>query len=368
MKYCISCLYPATKPDLWFNDQGLCSACIAFNERKNIDWVQREKEFRELVNYYKSMKFTYDCIVPVSGGKDSHYQILKCLEYDLKILAVTATTCDLTPIGRRNLDNIAKLGVDHIEITPDKQLRKQINKFALMEIGDISWPEHVLIFTVPIIVSIKLDIPFIVWGESPQNEYGGPKGRQGEHILNKQWLQEFGGLNGLRVSDLPFDQDKLDLYRYPIIWKNDPTGIFLGHYHPWDGYNNAVKALKYGFEWNDFSVEGCGFNYENLDNAMTGIHDFFKFIKYGFGRATDLVNNHIRRGNITREEGKQHILQWDGQYPWRYLGKDLGKILNDIEMTKKEFDDCCHNFMNKDIFELKNNMPVRKYDLDLRNA
>lgn len=372
MKYCTNCFYPASKPDLYFSDQGLCSACIAFNERKNIDWAQREKEFVKLIDYINpisSTRFVYDCIVPVSGGKDSHYQVIKCLEYGLKVLAVTATTCDLTPIGRRNLDNISKLGVDHIEITPDKELRKKINKFTLMEVGDISWSEHQLIFTVPFNIANQMNIPLIFFGESPQQEYGGPKGRQNDFIMDNKWLQEFGGLNGLRVSDLPFDQNNLSQYKLRTGNKN-VTACFLGQFFEWDGYKNAITAQKHGFEFFRGCVENSGFEYENLDNYQTGIHDYFKYIKYGFGRATDLVNNHIRRGRMTREQGKDHILYWDGKYKYKYyLGKSIWDILKDINVSKEEYYKIVYSFTNKDLFDVDEaSLPEPKFLDDLKNA
>ena len=129
MKYCITCFYPDTKPDIEFNEDGVCSACIAFNNRNKIDWDKRKKEFIEIVKQIKKNNSgTYDCIVPVSGGKDSTWQVLKMLEYDLKILCVNARTCDFTSIGRKNLDNIKSFGVDLLEFSPDPNTRKKLNK------------------------------------------------------------------------------------------------------------------------------------------------------------------------------------------------------------------------------------------------
>ena len=162
MKYCINCFYPETKPDIEFNDKGVCSACISFDNRNKINWDLREKEFVKIVKKLKKNKNgNYDCIVPVSGGKDSTWQVLKMLEYDLKILCVNARTCDLTPIGKKNLDNIKKFGVDMIEFSPDPITRKKLNRIGLLEVGDISWPEHVGIFTIPINIATKLKISTI---------------------------------------------------------------------------------------------------------------------------------------------------------------------------------------------------------------
>lgn len=358
MIYCKRCLYPDTKPDLMFNAEGICSACTAFEAREKVDWVQREKEFRELINYTKSLKCNYDAIIPVSGGKDSTYQVIKALEYGLNPLAVTATTDHLSNIGRHNLDNISKLGVDHIEVTPNTKLRRKINAYTLREIGDISWAEHVTIFTIPVRIAILFNVPLILWGENPQSEYGGPYQAQEARKLDQRWLQEYGGLNGMRVSDLIdmgfATEQQLKLYTYPKLEQKTTSGLFLGQFFPWDGLENAVIASKNGFKTYYGPVEGVGYDYENLDNHQTGIHDYFKYLKFAFGRATDLVCNHIRRGRITRQQGKEIIMLYDGKYPTTYLGKSLEEILEPLDITINEFLDICNKFANKELFECKN--------------
>lgn len=355
MRYCTKCLYPDTKPDLTFNQAGICSACEAFDARKNINWQARQETFHQMFRNIKG-QFIYDCVIPVSGGKDSTYQVIKALEYGLKPLAVTATTDDLSIIGRRNLNNISKLGVDHIEVSVNSKVRRKLNKFTLMEIGDISWAEHVTIFTIPVKEAKLRSIPYILWGENPQNEYGGPNDDAiNIDELGQNWLQEFGGLNGLRVSDIidanVATPDDMWQYRMPDArFGTFPKGLFLGHYFPWDGKENAHIAAEHGFEFNPGPVEGCGERYENLDNHQTGIHDYFKYLKFGFGRATDLACNNIRRGRISRDEGKEFILEFDGQFPRTYLGKPLEDILKRIDVTMDEFIATCDKFTNKDIF------------------
>ena len=136
IRFCARCLYPETKPDLWFDDRGVCSACVGFESRKAVDWDDRKKQFTELTGRYRSKDGSnYDCIVPVSGGKDSTYQVIRLLQHGLNPLCVTATTDSLSDIGRRNLENIAKLGVDHIEVTMNPVVRRRLNKLALTEIG-----------------------------------------------------------------------------------------------------------------------------------------------------------------------------------------------------------------------------------------
>lgn len=133
-------------------------------------------------------------------------------------LCVTATTCDLTPIGRENIENIKKMGVDYIEVTTNRVVRAKLNRIGLTEVGDISWPEHVSIFTVPVRMAVNFNVPLIIWGENSQNEYGGPAAAVENNVLDRRWLEEFGGMLGLRVNDLIGQEGitKKDLFRLRI--------------------------------------------------------------------------------------------------------------------------------------------------------
>jgi len=348
---------PETKPDLHIGPNGICSACRNFEEAKAIDWDARQAQLAEVLERYRVPASGYDCLIPVSGGKDSHYQVLRVLELGARPLCVTATTDKLTDIGRRNVENLKSLGVDYVEVTTNPRVRRKINRLALREVGDISWPEHVTIFTIPVRIAAQTGIRLIVWGENPQNEYGGPAAAAANSVLDRRWLEEFGGLLGLRVSDL-VGQDGIDAadltqYTYPTdeeLKRVGVTGVFLGYFTPWDGYGNALYAQAHGFETYPRAVEGSLVNYENLDNAQTGIHDYFKFLKYAFGRATDLACMHVRRGRLRREEALELVRLHDGRFPWSYLGVGLEEILNDIEMPLDEFQRICDRFTNKKLF------------------
>jgi hypothetical protein len=279
------------------------------------------------------------------------------LQLGLNPLCVTATTCDLSQLGRRNLQAIKELGVDHVEFSPNIRVRRKLNRIGLMQVGDISWPEHVGIFTIPVRASVQYGVPLIIWGENSQNEYGGPAAAADNPTLDRRWLEEFGGLLGLRVSDVAglegIEPHHLVPYRYPTddqLRAVGTTGLFLGHYFPWDGYSNVLIAQAHGFATYQSTVEGSLVSYENLDNHQTGIHDYFKFLKFGFGRATDLACLHIRRGRISRQEGLELVRMHDGKFPWTYLGKPLEQILDPLDISVDDFIDICDRFTNKRIF------------------
>ena len=242
-------------------------------------------------------------------------------------------------------------------MAPNPVVRAKLNRIGLMQVGDISWPEHVAIFTIPVRAAVQFNVPLIVWGENSQNEYGGPASAAEGSTLNRRWLEEFGGLLGLRVSDLVgldgLEQKHLIPYGYPSdeeLARVGVTGLFLGHYLPWDGLSNALIAQANGFEAYGRIVEGSMVDYENLDNHQTGIHDYFKFLKFGFGRATDLACLHIRRERISRQDGLEAVRRLDGKFPSHYLGKSLEEILMPLRMSLGEFVKICDTFTNKKLF------------------
>jgi len=358
IKYCNRCVMPHTKPDLRLDDESVCNACRSYESRAEIDWESRRKEMLAILDKYRSVDSSrWECIVPVSGGKDSTYQVLRMLQLGMNPLCVTATTCHLSEIGRRNIENIKGLGVDYIEFSPNLVVRRKLNRIGLTQVGDISWPEHVSIFTIPVKAAVQFGVPLIIWGENSQNEYGGPAAAAEDNVLTRRWLEEFGGLLGLRVTDLVGMEGIQARHLLPYTYPSDEdlqrakvTGLFLGYYLAWDGYSNALLSQAHGFTTLDRTVEGSVVNYENLDNYQTGIHDYFKFLKFGFSRASDIASLHVRRGRISRQDGLEIVRKHDGKFPWTYLGKPLEEILAPLELTVEEFVHICDRFTNKKLF------------------
>ena len=358
LKYCTRCVMPYTRPDLHLDEEGVCNACRAYENRKLVNWDLRRQELLTILERYQRNGSNWDCIVPVSGGKDSTYQVVRMLQLGMNPLCVTSTTCDLSMIGRKNIENIKHLGVDYMEFSPNPLVRAKLNRIGLTEVGDISWPEHVGIFTIPVRAAVQFNVPLIIWGENSQNEYGGPAAAAENNILTRRWLEEFGGLLGLRVSDLSstyeIEPKHLLPYQYPSdeeLQRVGVTGLFLGHYIPWDGLSNALIAQANGLTTFDQAVEGSMVNYENLDNHQTGIHDYFKFLKFGFARATDIACLHVRRERITRQDALEIVIARDGKFPWTYLGKPLKDILDPLDLSVDEFIKICDRFTNKKIFK-----------------
>ena len=368
--YCKQCVYPSTKPHIEFNKDGVCSGCVAFSNRSKVDWSERKDRFLDILKKYKKKsKNYYNCIVPSSGGKDSHYQVIKMLEFDMNPLVVNVVPDKLAEIGRYNVENLKKLGVDTIEVSLNPNVRRKINKFALETVGDISWPEHNTIFTVPVRFSVNLNIPLLIWGESAENENGGPLETIDRVELDRRWLEEFGGLLGLRTNDLEdilkIPKNKLIQYTYPSakeLKRVGTIGLFLGQFLPWDGHKNAEIAASHGFRYYKNNVEGNMVPYENLDNVYMRIHDYFKFLKYGYDRITDWCCWNIRRGKISRDEAVKINQEKSGKFPATYLGYPLKVVLDEINCSKEEFDNICDKFTNKSLFVCNNKNELVKDD------
>ena len=156
MKYCSKCIIPETRPDQFLNKDGVCNACKSHEHKKKIDWDIRLKELNEIISKNKNKSGKWDCVIPSSGGKDSTYQAIRAKELGLNPVIVTATTCDLSSLGIKNIENLKNLGFDTFEISPNRKIRAKLNKLCLKEIGDIAWPEHVSIFTIPNLMKVGL--------------------------------------------------------------------------------------------------------------------------------------------------------------------------------------------------------------------
>lgn len=357
MKRCTKCLIPDTRPDTPFTE-GVCSACLSYSSRPLIDWEDRRRQLVQLLDRHHG-----ECIVPSSGGKDSTAQVIYLQEMGAHVTVVTATTCYLTELGRANIDNLARFATT-IEVSPNKEVRAKLNRLGLRLVGDISWPEHVAIFTTPFNIARQIRVPLIFYGENPQNQYGGPPGTDQAKEMTRRWVSEFGGFLGLRVDDMVgkmgiTDRD-LDDYRTLIGWTmstKHPEAHFLGQYLPWNSHHNARIACDVGMKYN-LPTAANWWPWENLDNAMTGLHDWFMYLKYGYGRGCAQASVDVRAGDIWRDGNlvwRRAALGWmhghDGLFPIIYAGVPYEAILDRIGMTQPELLEIANQFTTRELFD-----------------
>lgn len=357
MRYCKRCIMPDTRPEIVFNEEGVCDACISA-ERKHseIDWNERERQFLEILNKYRSKDGSkWDCIIPVSGGKDSCYQAVTMRhKYGMTPLCVNFVPCEMTDVGHKNLEFLRDQGFDLIQVGANRKVYREMSKIGFHKLGDCCWPEHIGIFTTPVHIAVQFNIPLIIWGENSQLEYGGPAHAREAQVLDRRWLEEYQML-GYRISDLAhdgFDMRDLKVWNYPSdedVHRVGVTGLFLGYFTKWDGKRNMEMMTELGWHHNpEGPVEGTYTDYENLDcKWVGGLHDYLKFVKYGYSRATDNACIDIRFGRMTRDEGLRLAKQWEGKIPHRYLPD----YLSFIGCTMDEFMETLNRFTNPYIFK-----------------
>lgn len=345
MNRCTRCVMPDTRPDTAFVN-GVCSACLSYERSLHVDWDTRKQELLALLDRHDGR-----CIVPSSGGKDSTYQAVTLKELGADATVVTARTCMLTEIGRKNIDNLARLART-IEVVPDMTQAATLNRLGLELVGDISWREHVAIFSTPFRMSVSLGLPLIFYGENPQNQYGGPMGSEEARQMTRRWTQEFGGFLGLRPSDVAamgYDMRDYELPSQEAMGRVGVEAHFLGQYIPWDSHRNAYVAKAHGFQCRLPSPANW-WDHENQDNAQTGLHDHMMFLKYGYGRGCAQISVDIRAGLISRDEALTWVHEHDGSFPNEYMGVPFEAVLEHIGMAMEQFRDIKERFTNYDVF------------------
>ncbi len=374
MKYCKNCIMPNTRPETVFDRDGVCDACRSSEKKMEIDWKKREDDLFQLLEKYRGDGSWYDCIIPVSGGKNSCWQayIMKH-KFKMNPLCVNFVPCSMTETGAKNLEFLRDLGFDLLQVSSNRQVYKEMVKVGFFKLGDSCWPEHIGIFTAPFRVAYQYRTPLLIWGENPHFEYGGPAAVRDGSVLDHNWLQEFQML-GYRLSDLKndgIDMKDLKTLTYPTdkeLKEVGVTGLFLGYYMKWDQHEQFTSMRDLGFHVNpDGPIEGAYNDYENLDcKWIGGLHDYMKYLKYGYGRATDQLCIEIRDGRMKREQAVEEVQKCEGTIPWKYVPD----FLEFINITEEQFLENLDRFTNKKIFQVDDNgkivkdkhgNPIKKY-------
>ncbi len=361
MIFCKECVYPKSAVLLGIEDDGVCTACKShkkFLDLSDDQWKEKEKRFEEIINKYKKKNY-YDCLIPVSGGKDSYFQTHICKKYGLKPLLVTYDNNNWLPEGSFNRDQMKKkFDIDHIVWSPGEEVLKKLNRLAFKKIGDMNWHDHCGIFTAPIIVAVKFNIPLIIWGETEWDIAGmfGPE----DYVEFSNRDRHENSLRGYEWYD--FINDKEDyLTEKDFGWAKYPSdedilyvgvrGIYIGNFFKWDGNYNA-KLAKEKYDWRESQIpfERTYRLFSNLDNRYSnGASDLLKFVKFGYGRASDHVSKDIRNKLMTRDEGIKLVKKHD-----HVVSKDLFYWLNYVDMKEDEFWRIADKFRDPRVWHIKN--------------
>jgi len=356
MKYCTRCVMPDTRPGLTFNSEGVCSACQAFDNRKKVDFEARFEELKILCDKYRGSNGSdgFDCMIAVSGGKDSHFQvyILKEVLGMNPLLVTVEDNFPLTDAGIHNLHNISEaFGCDVISMKPNIKAQKIIMKYTFEKHAKPTYFIDRYIYTYPVHMAVKFNTPLLIYGENVSYEYGGSKEEETysakEQIDNGVAsgidLEEILQLNGISKRDLNFfdPPEKSDLDEL------DP--IYLSYFVEWNSFKNFEIASKFGFhdlrnEWKrTHHIE----DFDQVDSRAYLIHPWLKYPKFGHATATDYAARMIRYGLINRKEAVELVKKHDHDLDSLCV-RDFCDFLG---YTEREFWNIVDKFYNKDLFE-----------------
>jgi len=321
LQYCTRCCMPETQEGVSFDELGVCTACRASEQKMHINWAAREVRLREILEQYKSVSGNnYDCLLPISGGKDSTFQMHVLTKiYGLKPLAVTFSHNWYSKTGLYNLYNsLEKFEVDHIMFTPNRGLVNKLARRSLAMIGDSCWHCHMGVGAFPLQIAVRFGIKLLVWGESLSEADGRATYFDGVTRYDRDYFTKVSARHeaDAMINDYLTAKDvyPFQLPTHEEIDRAGIVGIHLGDFIFWDD-ERQTEFVKRAYAWREDYVEGTYKCYKSVECIMAGVHDYSKFIKRGFGRGTDHASQDVRAGLLTREEGFDLAKQADLDRP-----------------------------------------------------
>jgi len=322
-------------------------------EKRTLDWKSREQELEKILDTYRSRKQGFDCVVPVSGGKDGSY-IAYQLKHKYKInpLTITVTPALSLELGNQNLRNFIESGYNHIQIDPDPEAMRVLNRMGFIEKGFPYYGWLIAIQAAVVRLAVDLNIPLIFYGEDGEVEYGGSTESKNRAMYDINYMKKIyleGGYDRvLRATGLSDSQ--LYFFSFPTNEELAGKELYITHmsyFEPWDPYRNYMVAKEHcGLQEATDSNSGTFTNFAQNDQALYALHTYMMYLKFGFGRATQDAGIEIRRGAMTRDQGVNLVRLYDGQYPEEFIET----YLNYYQMTKEEFDAVLDRWVNKELF------------------
>ena len=361
MRYCKRCLQPDTRPGIVIDDEQVCFACRYEESKEVIDWKERHAELQAIADEAKAESRrrgnAYDCVIGVSGGKDSTFQAVYAREkLGLHPLLINCAPDEITEIGRRNITNLGNMGFDIISIHPDPTIAKKLAKKCFFERGNIIAASEYCLWASSYIMADRFNIPLIIQGENAALTLGTAKNQ--EATGNAFSVTQLDTLRGASIDgfiDLSENITEDDLYLYKIpdvdsLQKKGIRAIFLQYYvREWSQVGNADFAIARGLTGraDDLHELGRYRRYTALDSDLQIPNQMIKYLKFGFGYATDEICYDIRESRMNREDGKWYVDEYDGLCGDRYIDK----ACKYMGITRDEFWKVVDSYVNRDLFE-----------------
>ncbi len=339
IRYCTRCCLPETVEGIEFDELGICTACQSSEQKMHISWKERERELRSILEEakLKSKNKPYDCILPISGGKDSFFQAHVLTQiYGMRPLAVTFSHNWYSETGYYNLQRCLEVfNLDHMMFTPNRGLVNRIAKKSLEMIGDTCWTCHAGVGAFPLHIACKFDIPLLIYGESIAED----SGRASYYDPVTKYDREY--FTKVSAKVLPKDmicnyllERELYPFEVPSAEECEEKGVFgihLGDYIFWDE-ERQTEFVRDVYGWRETEMEGAFKGYKSAECVMAGMHDFTCYLKRGYGRSTHQASVDIRKGLLTRDEGLELAMAKDKERP-----EALDYYLQITGMSEAEF-------------------------------
>tara|TARA_Y100001968_G_scaffold316540_1_gene344502 strand:+ start:2457 stop:3656 length:1200 start_codon:yes stop_codon:yes gene_type:complete len=355
--WCSKCVMMSTRPRTSFNNDGECSACQWAKYKKEINWKKREELLIQTLDSVRNNQ-PYNCIVPVSGGKDGSYVSYNLKnKYGMNPLTVTVRPGLDTDIGNKNLRNFINSGYPNLLISPDPKAMRTLNRVGLMETGFSYFGWLIAIHSVILRVALKFDIPLIFYSEDGECEYGGDlklanNSFYGVDYMIKNYM-EAGYSNVLKRSGLT--ESELFWFTMPNQNELDNKDIKVTHFgffENWDPYRNYQIAKKFcGLQESEEQSTGTYTNFAQIDQHLYPLHVYIMYLKFGFGRTTQDAAIDVRRGAMSREQAVQLVKMYDNFYPENYFEKWYKYYDIDKDYLNSVFD----KWVNRDLFNKDSN-------------
>ena len=343
----------STRPRITFDERGWCSACCWMETKKNLDWDDRKGELTILLNQYRRSDGNFDCIVPVSGGKDGSYvaYMLKNV-YGMNPLCITVTPPLPLELGERNLRSFVEKGYSHISVNPPYEAMRAINRSGYINMGFPYYGWLIAIHTAVIKVAQSFKVDIIFYGEDGEIEYGGSNETLGSPLYDTSYQKKIyleGGYDKV-IAASSIDPREVNFFKFPKESLSDTRLKFThwSYFENWDPYRNYLIAKEYcGLMEMEEANQGTFTNFSQNDQALYALHTYLMYLKFGFGRANQDACIEIRRGAMDRKQAVNLVNLYDGAYPEPFIKQ----YLNYYQITKSEFDTVIDNYANKDLFE-----------------
>ena len=338
LRYCVRCCMPETQEGLEFDELGVCQACQSAEQKIHIDWRERERDLVQiLTTARRKAGNNYDCIIPISGGKDSTFQLHVLTKvYGMKPLAVTFSHNWYSETGWYNLQNsLEQFDVDHIMFTPNRGLVNRIAKHSLTGIGDACWHCHAGVGAFPLQAAVRFNIPLLVWGESIAESSGRASYKNPVRKFDREYFTKVSAK--LRPDQMVRDDlSERDLYPFNVPSAEECErvgvyGIHLGDYLFWDD-ERQTEFVRDVYGWRETQIEGSFKRYKSAECIMPGVHDLACYLKRGFGRASFHASVDVRAGLLSRDEAWKLIQENDAVRP-----EGLDYYLKITGMSEEDF-------------------------------